>query len=114
MICLQIERRELSARKRYSSRFVVRRNFLGGQKKLTHSPGLDLGDKSSYCHKESVNLPSNSLLEDAAINVAKKLETVDACDQVHPTSLMLKISQVQSSIYYLVSAAYSVKVFFFF
>ncbi|KAK4742582.1 hypothetical protein SAY87_000583 [Trapa incisa] len=78
----KIDRRESSARRRYSSHFTVRRNCLGYHKKLIESPGLILGQKSFYYHTEPVNLPGNCFLEDPS-NLNHKLRTTETSDREH-------------------------------
>ncbi|OWM81749.1 hypothetical protein CDL15_Pgr007787 [Punica granatum] len=96
----KIERQESSARKRYSSRFFVRRNYIGDWKKFVGSPGQNFGHKNLYCPKESKNLPSYPILEDSAVKVTKNLETAESYDQPleNPMANLMDVSSREGEV----------------
>jgi hypothetical protein len=49
----QIERRESSVRRRYSTKYVVHRDYLGDCKKLFGTPARDLASKTLHCQEEA-------------------------------------------------------------
>ncbi|KAF8042353.1 hypothetical protein BT93_A0851 [Corymbia citriodora subsp. variegata] len=90
----KIEKREPSARRRYSARYVMQRSYLGDWKSFD-SLCEELDHKHSYSVVEEANLNSNDILK-STCKMMKELTMGEPCDQAMKDTANLIISSSSS------------------